>query len=421
VNRNRLPKGWNFIELRKLADKINTKNHGFAHSLVLTNSAQRGIIPQSEHFHKNIAISGNIDDYCIVERGDFVYNPRISTAAPCGPIRRNNLKTAGVVSPLYTVFRLKDSKANGCYIEYFFLSSAWHGYVKTVANYGARHDRMNLTNDDFFAMPIPMPPYAERKAIVNVLNSADKLIAAKERLIAEKRKQRGWLMQNLLTAGLRLSGFEEEWITKPFGELFDFYGGIFASRAQLSSKGYHYLHYGDIHKLTQTFVDVDGILEIPRLDIAMEKIPRTSLLHDGDVVFVDASEDYDGVSGHVVVRNLQNKPFISGGHTIIAKSNSCELDNRFKEYCFRSEEVRTQFKLQAVGAKVLGVNKTSIKKIALTFPPNLLEQQAIAETLITADQEIELLTKELEQQKLLKKYLMQQLLTGKIRVKGDGI
>src|SRR5690606_29269135 len=105
-----------------------------------------------------------------------------------------------------------------------------------------------------------------------------------------------------------------------FGELFNFGGGYSASRAQLSHKGHSYLHYGDIHMASSTVMDVQAEYHrIPKLEVPLSEVPAVSLLNEGDVVFVDASEDSDGVSKHVVVSNPDGVPFISGLHTIVAK------------------------------------------------------------------------------------------------------
>jgi len=208
------------------------------------------------------------------------------------------------------------------------------------------------------------------------------------------------------------------WTEKPLGELFDFFGGISASRAQLSKNGYPYLHYGDIHGSSRTFVDVCADATIPCLDIELTKISSTALLHDGDIVFVDASEDDEGASRHVIIRNAENKPFISGLHTIIAREKTDELDNLFKEYCFQTEEIKAQFKFYAVGTKVIGVNKGSIAKINLRFPTEKAEQYAIAEALSDTDNLIASLEKLIGKKKAIKHGAMQELITGKRRLPG---
>jgi len=196
---------WKKIKLREIADKRTAKNRDFIYSLVLTNSAKHGIIPQTEHFDKDIAVGESIDGYFIVNEGEFVYNPRISNTAPCGPIRRNHLGETGVMSPIYTVFKLKNDRINDIYMEYYLLSSAWHHYMKSIANYGARHDRMNITDASFFALPIPFPPLPEQNAIAEILTTADREIELLTSELALHKLVKKYLMLKLLTGKIRVN------------------------------------------------------------------------------------------------------------------------------------------------------------------------------------------------------------------------
>lgn len=272
---------------------------------------------------------------------------------------------------------------------------------------GARFERLRL------AWP---SSYTEQQAIAKALSDVDELIQSLGRLISKKRGLKQAAMQQLLTGQTRLRGFSGEWSTKPFADLFNFSGGYSASREQLSHVGHCYLHYGDIHGSSTTYVDTDADFHrIPKLDVALSQVNHASLLDDGDVVFVDASEDVDGTSRHVVVRNTRGVPFISGLHTIVAKSKGADLDNQYKRFCFQPEETRRQFRFYAVGTKVSGVSKTNIAKITLRFPC-IAEQRAIAEVLSDMDAEIAALDARLTKTRDLKQGMMQELLTGRTRL-----
>lgn len=190
---------WKTAKLNALVSKCTEKNNDFVYSLVLTNSAQNGIIPQSEHFDKKIASNENIDGYYIVADGEFVYNPRISVTAPCGPIRRNRLGQTGVMSPLYTVFKAKEGKINAQFLEHYFMSTKWHRYMKSIANYGARHDRMNISSDGFYSMPIPVPAHKEQSEIAEQLTIADREIELLTQELEQQKLVKKYLMQQLLT------------------------------------------------------------------------------------------------------------------------------------------------------------------------------------------------------------------------------
>ena len=145
-------------EQRKLSDistKVTTKNVDVHYTETLTNSAEQGIISQVDFFDKEISNKDNINGYYIVENNDFIYNPRISTLAPVGPINRNKLNRTGIMSPLYTVFRA--SKVDLGFLEWYFQSNYWHRYMKLNGDSGARADRIAIKDSTFFEMPIKTP------------------------------------------------------------------------------------------------------------------------------------------------------------------------------------------------------------------------------------------------------------------------
>jgi len=266
-----------------------------------------------------------------------------------------------------------------------------------------------------FRVGLPKQPL-EQHAIAEALSDVDGLLGGLDRLIAKKRDLKQAAMQQLLTTQTRLPGFHGEWVTKSFGELFDFTGGYSASRDELSATGHCYLHYGDIHTNNRTTVDVSAdYADIPKLDVPLKRVSPGSLLEDGDVVFVDASEDDEGTSKHVVIVNKEGRPFISGLHTIVAKAKTDELVHAYRRFCFQTKAIKEQFKFYAVGTKVSGISKSNIPKLTLPVPPQA-EQTAIAEVLGEMDGELAALERRREKTLALKQAMMQQLLTGQTRL-----
>lgn len=274
-----------------------------------------------------------------------------------------------------------------------------------------------ITGSQIKNLVIPLPPtLAEQQAIAEALSDADALIESLEQIIAKKLQIKQGAMQELLTGKRRLPGFEGEWDLKPLGDLFTFSGGFTASRDQLSNEGYCYLHYGDIHMSNKSFVDVrPEYQDIPKLDIPLKRVSSSSLLDDGDIVFVDASEDVEGASRHVVIINKDEIPFISGLHTIVAKSKTNELHYQYRRYCFQTANVKRQFRFFAVGTKVTGISKINIARVTIPIP-SISEQIAIAAILSDMDTEISALELKLAKTRLLKQGMMQELLTGRIRL-----
>lgn len=273
-----------------------------------------------------------------------------------------------------------------------------------------------LTAPQIGKYSIAAPCLKEQRTIARALSDVDALIVTLDRLIAKKRVIKQATMQQLLTGKTRLPGFSGKWETKPLGLLFNFGGGYSASRDQLSTEGYCYLHYGDIHGSKGTCIDTDADFQnIPKLDIPLKRVSSASLLDDGDVVFVDASEDDEGTSKHIVVVNKSRKPFISGLHTIVAKSKTDELSHAFRRYCFQTTAIRQQFLFYAVGTKVSGISKSNIPKLVLSFP-SVPEQTAIATVLSDMDDELTALETRRDKTRALKQGMMQELLTGKTRL-----
>jgi type I restriction enzyme S subunit len=270
---------------------------------------------------------------------------------------------------------------------------------------------------DVRAARIPVPPTkAEQTAIAEALSDVDSLIEALERLLDKKRHVLQGAKQELLAGKRRLPGFSGSWEIRRLGDLFAFNGGFTASRDQLSQDGFCYLHYGDIHKSSKSLIDVQTEYQlIPKLKVSLKRVPIGSLLEDGDVVFVDASEDDEGTSKHVVVLNKDKVPFISGLHTIVAKSKTGELDRNYRRYCFQTAAIRQQFLFYAVGTKVSGISKSNIARLTLPVPP-LSEQIAIAAILSDMDAELAALDAKLGKTRLLKQGMMQELLTGRTRL-----
>lgn len=185
---------WEMRTLGEVATKVNRKNSRLEVTRVLTNSANAGIVDQSSYFDKDIAVKDNTANYHVVELEDFVYNPRISTAAPVGPISINKIGR-GIMSPLYTVFKIH----TGCiaFFEQYFQTTIWHPYLKSIANFGARFDRMNITTEGFFNMPLLLPTIEEQQKIAECLSVLDDQISAESAKLEALKDHKKGLMQQL--------------------------------------------------------------------------------------------------------------------------------------------------------------------------------------------------------------------------------
>ena len=392
-----LPVDWEFNPLSQLAQKSKTKNREERYTKILTNSANEGIISQTDYFDKQIANNDNIEGYYIVKKGDFVYNPRISVAAPCGPINCYHGEETGVMSPLYMVFSIDVKKIERDYVEQFFSSTFWHRYMKSVANYGVRSDRMNLSDEDFFLLPIPMPMRTEQEKIAEILAGQDRVIALKEKLLAEKQKQKKYLMQQLLTGKKRLPGFSEKKKKSLLGDLF-------RERVETNCTELRLL----------AITGGQGVVprdELELKDNSSEDKSKYKKICVGDIGY-NTMRMWQGVSAFSNYEGI-----VSPAYTILMPNS--EIDAKFFAYLFKLPSIIFLFYRYSQGLvdDTRNLKYENLKRIRVLFPQDKKEQSAIAGILLTADKEIELLQKDIEQEKLKKKSLMQLLLTGIVRVK----
>ena len=222
---------WATTTLGECSKKITTKNNGNEYNIVLTNSAERGIVDQRSYFDREIVNTENIQGYYIVSQDDFVYNPRISMQAPVGPINRSKIEYTGVMSPLYYVFRITDKRFSLTYLEWFFKSSSWHNFMYKNGNSGARSDRFSINDDVFLKLPIyHSKDISEQEKIGLFLTTLDKLIAKLEAKLDKLRKLKQALLEKMFanvnrggyeTPEIRFKGYTDKWQVKELREVFE--------------------------------------------------------------------------------------------------------------------------------------------------------------------------------------------------------
>ena len=192
-------------------------------SETFTNSAEQGIISQKDFFDHKVASTENIGNYYVVDNNDFVYNPRISTTAPVGPINRNRLDHAGVMSPLYTVFRAKD--INQLFLEWYFKSSCWHLFMYFNGDSGARSDRFSIKDSVFFSMPIFVPSKEEQFKIGRFFDQLNETITLQQRKLNSHQKLKKGLFQKMFPKNgenipeIRFPEFSDAWKQRKVKEL----------------------------------------------------------------------------------------------------------------------------------------------------------------------------------------------------------
>lgn len=271
-----------------------------------------------------------------------------------------------------------------------------------------------ITGTQLKALALAIPSLAEQEAIAEALVDADALIDSLEQLLTKKRQIKQGAMQELLTGKTRLPGFIGKWAERTFGEIFSFYPTATNSRADLAEDGdTFYVHYGDIH------TRFDGHLDFATLKptlIQRSRCRNAALLRNGDWVMADASEDLDGVGKSIEISGLaKNEKAVAGLHTFLLRENAHTYVPGFKGHLGSCEMLHRQYMRVMTGMKVFGVSKSALRDLVLPVPSSD-EQIAIVTILSDMDAEINELEKRLTKTRQIKQGMMQELLTGRIRL-----
>ena len=188
---------WNEIPLNKICERIKTKNVNLHNNNVLTISATQGIVNQENYFNQSVA-SKNLSNYYLIRNGDFAYNKSYSKEYAWGAIKRLDLYSEGVLSPLYICFRFNKNLVDLDYLTHYFETSKWHKSISDIAGEGARnHGLLNISIVDFFKTYHKIPSKEEQIYISNFLNPIKEKIQNEILICNQLYIQKNCLLKNL--------------------------------------------------------------------------------------------------------------------------------------------------------------------------------------------------------------------------------
>lgn len=344
--------------------------------------------------------------------GDVLLNTR-NTLDLVGKVSiwRNELPRAYYNSNILRLEFRHEYCASSVYFGYALNSKSSIDAIRSLAT-GTTSVAAVYTRD-LLKLRLPVPPKEEQSSIASVLIDIDDLITTLDRLITKTQAIKHGMMQKLLTGKTRLPGFNRPWTEVRLGNHVGYIKTVALSRAQLDSQSpSRYLHYGDIH--TSASVRLDAAHhEMPRAKSAL--VRNAGRLQVGDLVFADASEDQDGVGKSVEIISVPKEGVIPGLHTIAARFDKSVLANGFTAYLQFNPQFRSALLRLVAGTKVLATTRSYISSVQLSLP-GVDEQRAIARVLLDADGEVFALQEKLHKARAIKQGIMQELLTGRIRL-----
>ena len=321
--------------------------------------------------------------------GDLVFNMMRAWQGAIGTVR-----TTGMVSPAYIVAE-PNGKAYPLFMDYYSRTPQMINQIDRQS-YGVTDFRKRLYWDSFAPISCTLPPIEEQQKIATILTTQDRVIELKENRLAEKQRQKKYLMQQLLTGKKRLPGFNGAWKT-------DCLGKLFFERKETNCENIEML----------AITGTQGIIPRKELDLkdnSSEDKSKYLRVCVGDIGY-NTMRMWQGVSAYSNYEGI-----VSPAYTILKPSSS--INAKYFAYLFKMSEIVFLFYRFSQGLvdDTRNLKYENFKKIKVYYPPDIKEQTAIAEVLSAADREIELLQQDIEQEKQKKKALMQLLLTGIVRV-----
>lgn len=270
---------------------------------------------------------------------------------------------------------------------------------KNIRSFSNSAGQSNLTGALVRSIKVPVPPLFEQRKIAKILSTWDRAIKVTEKLLSNSQQQKKTLMQQLLTGKKRFPGFSDKWTKVALGSVLEE-----IKRDKLENP--------TIYELLTVKLHLKGV-------VRSGKFPNST---EGGRPY------YTRNAGELIIgrQNLHN-----GGIAIVPiEADGCIASNAISSFKAKNSELKFLLYLMSTnhflfvvdnvvsgtGQKEISVKELLKLKIIV---PKLEEQKRIASALSTADKEIEALQQKLNCLKQEKKALMQQLLTGKRRVKVD--
>ena len=256
---------------------------------------------------------------------------------------------------------------------------------------------------DVRVLKLLLPPLKEQEAIAETLSDADAAIESLNALIAKKRDVKQATLQQLLTGRTRLPGFTANWKEVRLGEHAAFFKGNGLSKSQLIDDGpQQCVHYGEL------FTHYGPVIEtVTSKCVAFERSFKSLV---GDVLMPGSDVTPRGLA---TASAIKVSDVVLGGDVIVIRTNPTSLYGPFLSNFIRMSKGRV---LRLVkGSTVYHIHAKDLADLEVLMPP-LKEQEAIAEALTVMDDELEALTEQVSKLRMVKVGMMQDLLTGKVRL-----
>jgi type I restriction enzyme, S subunit len=398
-----VPEGWKLESLGKYANEKSLKFDGKSTIPVLSVTKYDGFVNSLSYFNKQV-FSRDLTSYKVVKRGQFAYATIHLDEGSLGLLSDCD---EGLISPMYTVFETKnglDSK----FLFYLMKSDLYMTKYPSLGQ-GSINRRMSISFRVLSDLAILYPPLPEQQKIASILTSVDEVIEKTQSQINKLQDLKKGTMNELLTRGIGHTEFKDSpigripvgWQVKKLSHLTNVIDSLHKTPV-FSSDGYPMVRVTDIKTGNVTLERTERVDEDVFLEFVKKYAPTV-----GDILMSRVGSY--GVCSYVKTK----EKFCIGQNTVVIHPSGA--DSRFLYYSLNSLFIQNQIENEVAGSGYKSLSLLSIRNLDLIIPP-LPEQQKIASILSSIDTNIEEKQRKLQQTQSLKKSLMQDLLTGKVRV-----
>lgn len=281
------------------------------------------------------------------------------------------------------------------WLSFVLNSDAYSLLIQSIAH-GTSDSMKKIQKGSFLKLPVLLPPLPEQQKIADILGTWDEALEKLDALIAAKARRKQALMQQLLTGHRRLPGFSKPWVKSKLGELF--------------------LNRTENNRLDLPLLSItadQGVVSrdsLTKRDTSSEDKSKYLRIAPGDIGY-NTMRMWQGVSALSAMEGL-----VSPAYTILTPT--ARIDGKFAAHFFKLPHTISLFHRYSQGLvdDTLNLKFPTFAVIEVTVPVDVTEQCAIAAVLDTADAELRLLRQQRTALDHQKRGLMQQLLTGRIRV-----
>jgi len=402
-----IPANWDVVRLGAVLHEVDLRLRHFEgpQPPILSLTKDRGLMLQSERFDKRIATK-DVSTYKVVRKGWLAYNPYVIWE---GAIHALRDREYGLVSPVYPVWEAVH--ADVYFLDYLLRTPL---LLKTYLRFcsGTVKRRRSIRKQAFLDIKIPLPPLPEQRRIAHVLSTIQQAIAAQEQVIAAARELKRSLMQRLFTYGpgrepaptkdTEIGPVPEHWEVVNLGEAMEITSG------QVDPREAPYRNM--IHIGPEDVEEGTGRILSPRTAEELR-------LKSGKYLFTPEHVVYSKIRPYLRKVALPSFTGICSADMYPLRPMGALRDSRFLYYLLLSDQFTRQAISHQQRTGIPKINRAQLQSISIPLPQDVDEQARVAGILDAARRKIDAELDRLAALQALFQSMLQQLMTGQIRVK----